>query len=428
MTKITNKPLFFLSGDVKLVDGKLTWKQGWLSLIGGGKNEVEIASLKVLKVSKGVLNPHITLGGKKPGHDSPFPDYDFLFTIKLPKSQVSALIQLIRETVPNAPVFSGDLEKVMCGKGIYKPQALFAAEPAYLPDCESVWCYNDRAIVADENGTSPVYYKDIRFFNQSKEGVLFGYQKKYSVKKLRGDAAKALKEVLISHGAELHGTMEGETYKGSKGLCFWKRNEELVVGKDGVSFSYSKGKKSDSLYLPYKDIVAVGKGSKLTIFGKQNIISETSFSSEARKAIAARVAEHAQGYAKKYVKSYFKLLGLIPLWSRPSYGQIGYSEKGVVIILRKKDRKEGKLPPVISAPMENVHAYHRKGKNFVIVVSSGNVREFNEEQLQGHVHYIGFSKMSGAGDLLSTIKNNAKKLFESTSKDDVKKAFKNYKF
>lgn len=361
------------------------------------------------------------------------------FDCKVPENQIPDLFKAVRDC-GTAPIFSDRLKLVVGGDQILRPAQIDSLRPGTLPKQGSVWCYDDCAIIAGSGELKDLaVIKDIRFFKTTKEGALFGYDIRYEVPKLSQDAAAALKQEFIKLGAPIGSTEKGRTFEGNKpwfGLKFWVRDEKLTLTSDSIIFEYSKGKKTESIFLPVADITSVAnKGSRLRVFGKQNILSKCKFSSEARKALMASCENATKEYTGKRIINQFKLLGIFPLWSRKKYGYIDYSSKGMIIRPSDKDLeidKESKDPTLsmsMKVDMKDVLDCYRKKKNVFIVFTTGNVRELsNKEQSEGYAHYLAFKNMCGAKEFVMTVSNEAEKLNKNYSKDKIKDWAKAYKF
>lgn len=418
MATITNKPSIFTTGTVKAENGRLKWKNG-LILSTNHNIPIEHVVAVVPKKKWYQLRTRVVIRVANVDKTS------YRETIKMYKDQVLPLMTALKEH--GAHAFSERLEMAICGKHTVKnPMELANLPLSSAPD--SVWIYDNHAYV--EELLAPRidnFEEEITFFKREGKNLIFGKKTKYRLEKFSKASADALKQQLIKHGAKLGSAhaAEGDTFKGGfKFFCFNK--EYLTVAPDGITFEVRKWKKSESIFLPYTDIAANLSKGKLEIYGKQNILSKRKFPSEVREVINKEFKKVGEDYVKDTVKSYFKFLGFLPLWSRPSYGSIGYSEKGIVLVPNKKDRKDSKIK-VLKLDVQDIFGIYRKGNKLFIFGTTGNYREYgNLEQNKEFLQYFGFRKMSGAAKLVDTLKD---KLHDyEGGRKALKKFSKTYQF
>ncbi|MGM9822583.1 MAG: hypothetical protein ACI30D_08360 [Muribaculaceae bacterium] len=423
----TNGNIAFKAGDVELREGRLCYK-GY---------SIAVDDIAVMSPYNTMLSSGVRIMGSTILERSLIKDSVYQFEIKIAQNEIPALFKAVKEC-GTAPMFSDKLKLVVGGDVILRPKDIDTLATKDLPKDCSVWCYDEFVIISGLSDLKDrAEIKDIRFFKTEGKKVRFGYEHQYTINKLSKEAISALKEELIKLGAPIGAEIkDGTKYNGSKpwfGLKFWVRDETLTIAPKILVFNYSKGSKSDSIFLPIADVTSVlNKGSKLYILGKQNIISKSNFGSKVRKNLKAQFAEASKGYTGKSMFSRFKLLGIIPLWERSKKGRIDYSDKGLLISPSKVDlehdeqKDNPRLATCMKIDMENVMGYYRKGKKFFIVVNTGNIRYDDPDQLKGYSSWLAFEKMTGAKELASKLEKSAQHL--SISKSELKNWAKKYKF
>lgn len=435
MSTSPNTAADFSAGNVKIADGNLIYKTGFLFFSHTHSCPIDaIGSIRARKTWWGFGSPEVIIREfNVTGEES---TYSLKHTFKISGNKFDALYKAIAAQ-GTAPVFSQALQLVVCGDKVLSPSQIPGAAKELLGKNDSVWIYNDRVITDNKRYPSnDLAIPYIHFLKQDGKLTNWGYKARSYAEGLSKKAFTTFKEAIRKLGAPIGGD-PGKTYEGKKGwfgLKFWQRKESLTVGKEGVTFEYRKGKKNESIYLPYVDMASIGKGKKLNIYGAQNIISKCNFPSEAREAVRKNFKSDFTDFTGEVMKSRFMLLGLIKLWARPKHGSIEYSNTGLLIhpseAELKADRKNKSLliAPDMKIEMENVDGYYRKGRKLIIVVNSGNVREWNKDQNEGYFNILYFQKQCGAGALASTLSDKCPNTFGAYTRGELKKMLKNHKF
>jgi hypothetical protein len=139
----------------------------------------------------------------------------------------------------------------------------------------------------------------IVFFNTNKKKIYFGYREwQMDLDGFSEEEAVALKNAITESGSKI-GMENKDVYESYYGflewLKFWKPKyrETLSLNDDAVIFLQKGRKKTDTIYLPYKDIYVAGaKHRKLNIFGAQHIFSQHRFSNLAIENLKKELKKH----------------------------------------------------------------------------------------------------------------------------------------
>ena len=216
--------------------------------------------------------------------------YDILSGPTLKKTDYTLLLDTLRQNestkrIADVRFFKAKSDTDTC---INKPLVWIDGERIY-----SVKRRRDRVFAYRGNP------KRIVFFNTNKKKIYFGYREwQMDLDGFSEEEATALKNTITESGSKI-GIENEDVYESHYGflewLKFWKTkyDETLSFNEEAIIFSQKCRKKTDSIYLPYKDVYVAGsKHGKLNIFGTQHIISQHSFSSEAIDDLKQQLKEN----------------------------------------------------------------------------------------------------------------------------------------
>ncbi|MCM1224912.1 MAG: hypothetical protein NC217_02360 [Muribaculaceae bacterium] len=428
MAKITNKPVFFTSGEVKIEDGKLIWKTGFLFKV---IDLVHLENIVAIRPEKGILNPRVSifyLATEKL----------LLLTkvIKMKQDQIPLLLEALKAT-GKVPFFK-DEKYVFTHNGKPSLQSVFDCKGDLVNKKDSkVLLYKDYCVPMDEYYCHK--YEDIRFFNNSGSSVNFGFVHTATLKNVNAHNRDILKNELIKRGAKIE-LKTGKEFTGSLMLFKWLnpmnwfRKETLIITDDAFIFDIKKRRKAETIYLLHSEASTISvNGGKLKILGRQNINSSLKFSREARKAATSIILKDQAEYNNYEAACWFKLLGLIKLWRCKDKGHIHYSDKGLLIYPSKEHRKQPNMPEFYKVQLNDIRSIGVKSSflnqnKLFIYMDTGNVRYnhgINGNQFSD-VEMLGFNRITGAKKLQQFV--TSKSSCDVMKKKEVKKLIKLHGF
>ncbi len=435
------KALFFIEGDVTLEGDTLQWETGFF--IFKRKHSVNLRNLYGLLPYRKLWNNHPRVALFDYDEQRLLPGVNQRLKLKSTED-VENLIKLIKET-GLAPVYSNDVSYATAND-TEEIDSLLSGESILAKSSDLVLCYSEHAYGCSVWGrklvlTNRIPYNEIEFVSNGKTLYFGGKKHQYiSKKSFTKEDVNDLREKLSLKGAKI-GNVTGTKYDSVFAISnLWKksrwfRKESITVGDDAILYEYSKGKKSDSIYLPF-DTVYFSECKKniltgtIKVFGTQNVEPICRFSNEAVSAVKETLGSVKIPDGECYC-SYAWFLKIFPLWPKNKCGRILLSTPSdsdsapALIITPSKEDKDNKNTKACRIECSDITGYASQKKHwcsfFVQDVIVSGYENFRKDQ-GGTEVFFKFRKFKNGSGLINRLKELQPN--PVNSKSDMRKLLK----
>lgn len=388
---------------------QISWKYGFFKKKKGSLKTEKI--IAILPYRKSIFTHKVKiLSG-----ESRITDTD----IKMSKKNVEEMIKMLKQN-GSCTLYSDRLKMIISSNDSLAKDIQDGKYHKVKGKDNILFCYDDFSIVANgfTDNSSSVKHDEVIFFKNYKSGgkqmVYYGSNSSGQVefKIPTKEQLESFKNYLLSKNEIINFEAGGDFKEYGHSFSIadivhperWRTKERLILREGGLLFEQKKGKKVDTIYLPYDEINShsmknnILTGS-LVIYGKQNVIAKRRFSKKVIKQLKNEFKNVQMEKIKGATcKRYYCWLGLIPIWPRNSFGVITYNGEGINIKPSKdfKKRHKGenvKLQLKYDEIRISVEKYRflSPRRNLYIDYGSGNIRQ-DQSNKSHDFKFKGFNK------------------------------------
>ena len=337
-------------GSYSIEQNSISWKYGFFKKTQGSVSTEKI--IAVIPYKKNFLSRHKV---KILSGENQISTVD----IKMSKSLVTQLIESLK-TNGIATLYSDRLKGVLSVKNGLSND-IKAGKYHKVKKDKFLYCYDNFTLFVnnEDNDNHIIKHENVVFFKNYKNGfkqeVYFGSNSssQATVKLASKEDVEFLKGLILTQNDIINfsegGDIKERKHKFSLADIIhpsrWRTKERVILRESGILFEQKKGKKIDTIYLPYEEINSHSMKNniltgKLVIYGSQNIVAKRRFS----KATISELRKIFKDLNKKTIKGsksmcYYCFLGIIPVLRRPSKGKIVYNDEGISIKPSKDFKK-----------------------------------------------------------------------------------------
>lgn len=402
-------------GKYQIERDKISWTTGFFR-----KKKGEIGTEKIIAVlpyKKGFFRAHRVkiYSGENQIHEVDF---------KINKNLASHLIKSLKVNAVST-LYSSRLKRVLSVKNNIAND-IEKGNYHKIKSEQLLYCYDTFTLFVDtekeETERHIIKYDEVVFFrnnkNGSKQEVYFGSNSnaQATLKLASKNDVEYLKDLIMSQNSIINFS-EGENVKEYEHTFSlvdifhpsrWNTKERVIMRESGILFEQKKGKKIDTIYLPYDEINSHSMKNniltgRLVVYGSQNIIAKRRFP----KSVISQLQKDFKERNMKAIKgstcmNYFCLCGIIPIFKRKNRGKIVYNDEGISIKPSKDFKKRHKGQKVkldflydeVSIKFEKYKPLSPRRNVSISPKSDSNIR--SDQTNKSHTFtFVGFNKTDG---------------------------------